>query len=130
MFSSNSTLDGVAVVFARDQEKDSQISAFIVPKNLPGFKALDRVRKLGLGGFETSPFTLTDVAIPEENLLGGESCRGKGFQILLDIISIGKLGIAVQSLGLAERALEEAVKYAGQRVQNNKPLRMFRPFKH
>jgi len=125
MFSSNSTMDGSAVVFAKDEEKDSKISAFIVPKNSKGYQSEERVRKIGLSGFETAPFTLTNVAVPEENLLGGEAQRGKGFQILLDIISVGKLGIAAQSLGLAERALEEAVKYAGQRTQQQKPLRMF-----
>jgi alkylation response protein AidB-like acyl-CoA dehydrogenase len=121
MFSSNSTHDGVAVVFAK--EGANQISAFIVPKNAPGFKRGERVRKMALGGFETAPFTLDDVTVPEENLLGGEAQRGKGFQILLDVISIGKLGIAAQSLGLAERALEEAIKYAGQRTKADKPLR-------
>ncbi|HKU73756.1 MAG TPA: acyl-CoA dehydrogenase family protein [Pyrinomonadaceae bacterium] len=122
MFSSNSTHDGVAIVFAKENE--NQISAFIVPKNVPGFKREERVRKMGLGGFETAPFTLTNVFVPDENLLGGDAQRGKGFQILLDIISIGKLGIAAQSLGLAQRALEEAIKYAGQRTKSDKPLRM------
>jgi len=121
MFSSNSTHDGVAIVFAK--ENGNQISAFIVPKNSPGFKREERVRKMGLGGFETAPFTLTNVFVPEENLLGGDAQRGKGFQILLDIISIGKLGIAAQSLGLAQRALEEAIKYAGQRTKSEKPIR-------
>ena len=122
MFSSNSTHEGVAIVFAKENE--NQVSAFIVPKNSPGFKREERVRKMGLGGFETAPFTLTNVFVPDENLLGGESQRGKGFQILLDIISIGKLGIAAQSLGLAQRALEEAIKYAGQRKKSDKPIRM------
>lgn len=122
MFSSNSTHDGVAIVFAKENE--NQVSAFIVPKNSPGFKREERVRKMGLGGFETAPFTLTNVFVPEENLLGGEAQRGKGFQILLDIISIGKLGIAAQSLGLAQRALEEAIKYASQRKKSEKPIRM------
>ncbi|HET6976577.1 MAG TPA: acyl-CoA dehydrogenase family protein [Pyrinomonadaceae bacterium] len=121
MFSSNSTHDGVAIVFAKENE--NQISAFIVPKNSPGFKREERVRKMGLGGFETAPFTLNNVFVPEENLLGGEAQRGKGFQILLDIISIGKLGIAAQSLGLAQRALSEAIKYAGDRKKSDKPLR-------
>lgn len=121
MFSSNSTHDGVAIVFAKENE--NQISAFIVPKNSPGFKREERVRKMGLGGFETAPFTLTNVFVPEENLLGGDAQRGKGFQILLDIISIGKLGIAAQSLGLAQRALSEAIKYAGDRKKSEKPLR-------
>lgn len=122
MFSSNSTHDGVAIVFAKENE--NQISAFIVPKNSPGFNREERVRKMGLGGFETAPFTLVDVEIPEENLLGGQAQRGKGFQILLDVISIGKLGIAAQSLGLAQRALEEAIRYAGQRTKSGKPIRM------
>src|SRR5262249_917436 len=121
MFSSNSTHDGVAIVFAKENE--NHISAFIVPKNSPGFGREERVRKMALGGFETAPFTLTDVVVPEENLLGGQAQRGKGFQILLDVISIGKLGIAAQSLGLAQRALEEAIKYAGQRTKSDKPLR-------
>lgn len=122
MFSSNSTHAGIAIVFAR--ESGNQISAFIVPKDSPGFKREERVKKMALGGFETAPFTLVDVAVGEANLLGGPAQRGKGFQILLDVISIGKLGIAAQSLGLAQRALEEAISYAGQRTRSDKPLRM------
>jgi alkylation response protein AidB-like acyl-CoA dehydrogenase len=122
MFSSNSTHDGVAIVFAKENE--NQVSAFIVPKNSPGFKREERVRKMGLGGFETAPFTLANVFVPDDHLLGGDAQRGKGFQVLLDIISIGKLGIAAQSLGLAQRALEEAIKYASQRKNSDKPLRM------
>ena len=121
MFSSNSTHEGVAIVFAK--EGANQISAFIVPKDTPGFKREERVRKMALGGFETAPFTLVDVVVPEENMLGGAAQRGKGFQILLDVISIGKLGIAAQSLGLAQRALDEAIRYAGQRTKSDKPLR-------
>jgi alkylation response protein AidB-like acyl-CoA dehydrogenase len=122
MFSSNSTHDGVAIVFAK--ENDKQISAFIVPKNSPGFQREERVRKMALGGFETAPFSLVGVVVPDANLLGGEAQRGKGFQILLDVISIGKLGIAAQSVGLAQRALEEAIGYAGQRRKSDKPLRL------
>jgi len=125
MFSSNSTLDGVAIVFAKDVEKGNEISAFVVPKNSRGFEVEAPVKKMGLGGFETAPYTLNSVAVPSENVVGGEACRGKGFQILLDMISVGKLGIAAQSLGMAERALDESVKYAGERRQLNKPLRMF-----
>jgi alkylation response protein AidB-like acyl-CoA dehydrogenase len=121
MFSSNSTHDGIAIVFAKDNE--NQISAFIVSKNTPGFQREERVRKMALGGFETAPFSLVNVVVPEANLLGGEAQRGKGFQILLDVISIGKLGIAAQSLGLAQRALEEAIRYAGRRTKSDKPLR-------
>lgn len=125
MFSSNSTLEGIAIVFAKDREKDDQISAFIIPKNSPGFTGGKSVRKMAMGGFETAPFSLSDVVIPEENVVGGEDNRGKGFEILLDMISIGKLGIAAQSLGIAEKALDEAAKYSSERIQRNKPIRMY-----
>ncbi len=125
MFSSNSTLDGIAIVFARDEEREGSISAFIVPKHATGFETGSLISKSGLNGFETAPFTLNGVSIPEENVVGGEAGRGKGFAMLLDIISIGKMGIAAQSLGMAERALEESLEYAAHRKQLNKPLRMF-----
>ena len=124
-FSSDLTVEDFAIVFAKDTEKDSQISAFIVPKNSNGFRNGEFVSNTGLGGFVIKPFTLTDVVVPEENVIGGEGVRGKGLELLLDIIPIGKLGIAARSLGLAERALEEAIKYSSERVQRKKPIQTY-----
>jgi alkylation response protein AidB-like acyl-CoA dehydrogenase len=125
MFASNSTLGGAAIIFAKDKEQDDRITAFVVAKHGEGYRPGTPVRKMGLGGFETAPFVLDGYRVAEDGVLGGEAMRGRGFDVLLDMITIGKLGIAAQSLGLAGRALREAVTYAGQRRQLNKPLRMF-----
>jgi alkylation response protein AidB-like acyl-CoA dehydrogenase len=125
IFITNSTLPGYLVVFCKDVEKDGKITNIIVPKNTTGYSAKKHVSKMGMHGMEVADIVLDNVRVPFENTTGGESRRGKGFDILTTEISIGKLGISAQCVGMAQAALDESVKYAKQREQQGKPIAKF-----
>lgn len=95
------------------------ISAFIVEKNTPGLIIGKDEHKMGLHGSRTVQLTFEDMKVPAENLLGNE---GQGFKIAMANLDVGRIGIAAQSLGVAEAALEKSVEYSKQRVQFGKPI--------
>lgn len=95
------------------------ISAFIVEKDTPGFSVGKKEKKMGLHGSNTCELIFEDAIVPAENLLGQE---GEGFKILMSNLDVGRIGIAAQSLGIAEAALEDAIHYAKERQQFGKPI--------
>lgn len=125
IFITNSSLPGYIVVFCKDVEKDNKITNIIVPKDVEGYYTPKLVEKLGMNGMEVADVILEDVRVPFENATGGEAGRGKGFTILTTEIAIGKLGISAECLGMAQGALDVAVKYAKERVQRGKPISNF-----
>ena len=114
----------VFVVFAMtDKSKGTKgISAFIVESSFPGFSVGKHEEKMGLHGSPTAEIVFTDMIVPKENMLGRE---GKGFNIAMQTLDGGRIGIAAQSLGIAEGALEEAKAYTKGRVQFGKPISKF-----
>lgn len=98
------------------------ISAFIVESKWEGFSTGAHENKMGIRGTETSDLIFQNVKIPKGNLIGKE---GKGFNIALNTLDVGRIGVAAQALGIAQGALDEAVKYVKERVQFNKPLAKF-----
>ena len=95
------------------------VSAFIVEKNTPGFIVGKDEHKMGLHGSKTVQLTFEDAKVPVENLLGQE---GEGFKIAMANLDVGRIGIAAQSLGIAEAATEAAIAYSKERVQFGKPI--------
>lgn len=79
------------------------ISAFIVEKDTPGLKIGKKEGKMGLHGSSTTEIIFEQARVPEANLLGTE---GMGFTIAMSNLEVGRIGIAAQSIGLAEAALE------------------------
>jgi acyl-CoA dehydrogenase len=110
------------IVFARtdpNEKGSSGISAFIVEKGAPGLIIGKDEKKMGLHGSRTVQIMFEDAKVPAENLLGEE---GKGFKIAMANLDSGRIGIAAQSLGIAEAALEHATAYAKERIQFGKPI--------
>src|SRR5436305_5089917 len=98
-----------------DKSKGSHgISALSLEKGMPGFKPGKKENKLGMRASDTSEVTFSDCHVPQENLLGPE---GEGFTGSLKILDGGRISIAALALGMAEGALEAAIKYAKQRKQ-------------
>ncbi len=89
-----------------------KLNAFIVERDSPGFQVSKLEEKMGLHSSLTAEITLTDCRVPARNLLGRE---GQGASIALNCLDHSRIGIAAQAVGLAQRALEEAVRYAKQR---------------
>lgn len=117
--------DALAMILFTAAGADSnkkKLNAFIVEKGFPGFKISKIEEKLGLHSSPTAEIVLEDCQIPQENLLGEE---GNGAAIALHSLDGSRIGIAAQSVGLAERALQEAVQYAKQREAFGKKISEF-----
>ena len=91
-----------------------EISAFIVEKTDPGFTQGKHEKKMGIRGSSTCDLIFEDCIIPKDRMLGK---KGEGFKIAMKTLDGGRLGIAAQSVGIAQSALDEAVKYAKERKQ-------------
>jgi len=98
------------------------ISAFILERGTPGFSIGKTEEKMGARGVPASELILEDARIPVENLLGKE---GEGLKIALGAINLTRLTVGSQAIGIAQGALEFAVKYAKQRIQFGKPIAQF-----
>lgn len=106
-----------------DRSKGTRgISAFIVEKDTPGFTFGATERKMGIRASATRELIFRDCRVPKKNLLGRE---GDGFKIAMTTLDGGRIGVAAQALGIAQRALDEAVKYAKERHQFDKPISSF-----
>lgn len=98
------------------------ISAFIVEKGTPGFRAGKKENKLGLRASDTAELVFEDCRIPKAQCVGKP---GDGFISCLRILDMGRIGIAAISVGLAQGAFEAAMSYARQRKQFGKPIGAF-----
>ena len=123
-FTTNGHYADVCVAMAvTDKSKASHgISAFIIEKGTPGFKPGKKENKLGLRASDTSEVIFSDCRVPQENLLGDE---GEGFTGSLKILDGGRISIAALALGMAQGALDAAIKYAKQRKQFGQPISEF-----
>ena len=121
VFITNGGEADVYIVFAstNSEAKTRGISAFIVEKGTPGLIVGKDEKKMGLHGSRTVQLTFDNCRVPASNLLGQE---GEGFKIAMANLDVGRIGIAAQSLGIAEAALEAATVYAKERVQFGKAI--------
>ena len=110
----NGSVAGVLIVFAKTDPAagGKGITAFLVEPNFPGFRAGRHEEKMGQRTSPSVEIILNDCEVPVENRLGEE---GQGLKIALSGLDGGRIGIAALSVGLAQGAMEEAVKYAKQR---------------
>ena len=125
IFITNGGEADIYVVFARtdkDAEKHHGISAFIIEKGTPGFSFGKKEAKMGIRSSPTMELIFENCSIPAANLLGSE---GQGFAIAMKTLDGGRIGIASQALGIAQGALDAAVKYAKERVQFGSPIARF-----
>ena len=121
MFITNGGEADVYIVFAStDSTKRTRgITAFIVDKDTPGLVIGKDEKKMGLHGSRTVELAFENVRVKEENRLGEE---GEGFKIAMANLDVGRIGIASQSLGIAEASLQAATAYAKEREQFGKPI--------
>jgi alkylation response protein AidB-like acyl-CoA dehydrogenase len=115
---------GLTIVTAVTDENKRHhgISAFLIEKDTPGFSAGNEEDKMGLCASDTTDLFLNDCRVPAENLLAGE---GDGFMIAMKALDGGRIGIAAQSIGVAQAAFDAAVKYAKTREQFGRMISKF-----
>ena len=113
-----------AVVYAKtDMSMGTRgISAFIVDMMQEGVSCGKPEKKMGVVGCATSDIILENVRVHKDNLLGQE---GKGFINAMKTLDTGRMGVAAQSIGVAQGCLDEAIKYAKERKQFGRPIAKF-----
>ena len=117
-------ISGVVCITARTSENSDgpEISNLIVPSGTPGYEPGEPYRKMGWNASDTRPLSFTDCRVPGENLLGR---RGAGFKQFLQVLDIGRIGVAAMGVGLAQGALDEALAYAKERRAFGRPIAKF-----
>ena len=113
-----------AVVYAKTDMSmgNKGISAFIVDMKQEGVSCGKPEKKMGVVGCATSDIILENVRVHKDNLLGQE---GKGFINAMKTLDTGRMGVAAQSIGVAQGCLDEAIKYAKERKQFGRPIAKF-----
>ncbi|MEV7889405.1 acyl-CoA dehydrogenase family protein [Streptomyces sp. NPDC002817] len=116
MFITNGTWADVVLLFARSTDAPGHkgVSAFLIPTDTPGLSRRTIHGKLGLRGQTTAELVLEDVRVPATAMLAPE---GKGFSVAMSALAKGRMSVAAGCVGLAQAALDAAVKYAGEREQ-------------
>ena len=95
---------------------------FIVENGTPGYEQGEPYRKMGWHASDTRPLTFDDCRVPQESLLG---IRGAGFKQFLQVLDIGRIGVAAMGVGLAQGALDQALAYARERRAFGRPIAKF-----
>ncbi len=102
-----------------DEPGGRGVSAFLVPRDLPGLTVGPPEKKMGQKGAHVCDVHFDDVPVPAANRLGEE---GEGFRIAMKVLDRGRLHIAAVCVGVAERLIADTVAYAGERRQFGKPI--------
>ena len=110
-------ISGVVCITARTGPEE--ISNLIVPNGTPGYEQGEPYRKMGWNASDTRPLSFDGARVPEGNLLGP---RGMGFRQFLQVLDIGRIGVAAMGVGLAQGALDEALAYAKERRAFGQPI--------
>ena len=124
IFITNAGYAHVYIIMAMtDKSKGTKgISAFIVDMKQEGVSCGKPEKKMGVVGCATSDIILENVRVHKDNLLGQE---GKGFINAMKTLDTGRMGVAAQSIGVAQGCLDEAIKYAKERKQFGRPIAKF-----
>lgn len=124
MFITNGGLAEIFLVFANTRKTGGirGLTAFIVPKDTPGFSVGKKENKMGIRPSNTTELVLQDVVIPESYRVGRE---GEGFRIAMNTLDSARPFVGAVSVGIAQAALDCAVKYAKERRQFGQPIASF-----
>jgi alkylation response protein AidB-like acyl-CoA dehydrogenase len=128
-FTTNAHYADVCVGMAMTDRAAAQhgISAFILEKNTPGFRAGKKENKLGLRASATGEVIFSDCRLSQDQMLGKQ---GEGFVDSLRILDGGRVSIAALSIGMAQGAYDAALKYAKLRRQFGRPISEFQAIQH
>jgi alkylation response protein AidB-like acyl-CoA dehydrogenase len=109
----------VVFVSTKPKLKSKGISCLLVERGAEGFSIGVNEKKMGLKGSDTRELSFSDCKIPKENLLGKEN---EGFKIALSLLDPSRIAVGAQSIGIAQAAFDEALKYSKERVQFGQPI--------
>jgi butyryl-CoA dehydrogenase len=98
------------------------MTAFIVEKGTPGFSFGKNEEKMAFGSLPNRELIFQDCLVPKENLLGRER---RGFRVAMETLTVGRIGMGIGAVGVAQAAFDCALPYAKQRIQFGKPISSF-----
>jgi acyl-CoA dehydrogenase len=125
-FITNAPQAGMFTLMARtnpDEPRASGITAFIVDAKAPGISFGRRDRKMGQKGAHTCDVIFEDVKVPAENIIGGK--EGVGFKTAMKVLDKGRIHLAAICVAVAQRMLDDALRYAMEREQFDQPIGEF-----
>ena len=132
MWVTNGLLSGVVFVLMRTDREASPphrgLTCFIAEKEpgnpeCPGLHVPPKIKKLGYKGVESTELVFDGYRCPADMILGGEEAGlNKGFAQMMDALEVGRVNVAARGVGIAQRALELALKYAQERRTFGKPI--------
>ncbi|TET96756.1 MAG: acyl-CoA dehydrogenase [Candidatus Zixiibacteriota bacterium] len=123
-FVTNAEYASVLIVFAKTDPEAGRkgISCFVVDKDSDGITLGKAEKKCGIKASDTREISFVDAKVPKENLLGNP---GEGFRMAVTILNSGRIGVSFQAIGIAQAALNEAIKYSKERKQFGQPIANF-----
>jgi acyl-CoA dehydrogenase len=123
MFITNASVADFLVVFCltepQEKARHKRHSCIVVETDRPGYKATKLKGKLGIRASDTAEVVLQDLRVPRGNLIG---TRGEGFQQFMEFFNRTRLHVAAQGVGVAQNALDKAIRHVKNRVQFGNPL--------
>ena len=120
--------DVYTVIAITDKSKGARgASAFIVEKGTPGFAFGKKENKMGIRASSTTELIFNDCRIPKENIIAKE---GMGFIVAMKTLDSSRTGVGAQGVGVAQGAIDEAIKFARHRVQFGQPVTSFQAVQH
>jgi alkylation response protein AidB-like acyl-CoA dehydrogenase len=132
MWVTNGLRSGLVFVLVRTdpsaEPRHRGLTCFVAEKepgaaSNPGLTVPPQIHKLGYKGVESTELVFDGFATPATSILGGEeSGLGRGFSQMMDALEVGRVNVAARGVGIAQRALELALRYAQQRVTFGKPI--------
>ncbi|MBI4042566.1 MAG: acyl-CoA dehydrogenase family protein [Deltaproteobacteria bacterium] len=118
-FITNGPVGETFVVYARTGSQRTNLTSFIVEKGFEGFSVGKKIHKLGMRGSPTSELIFKDCKVSAQNIVGKE---GGGVPMMMNTLDVERTTIAGISLGIAQAALEQSLKYSSERKQFEEPI--------
>jgi acyl-CoA dehydrogenase len=127
-FITNAPEAGLFTVFARTdpESRDARgVSAFVVEADTPGISVGATDKKMGQKGAHTADVTFEDVRVSADAIIGGPAKEGQGFKTAMKVLDRGRLHISAVCVGVAERLIDDSLRYAMERKQFGQPIAEF-----
>jgi len=117
----------VIIATTRPNKGARGFTAFIVEKGTKGFSVGQSFDKMGFSGLSNVELVFDDCRVPKANILNQE---GRGFRVAMETFDVGRIGVGIGALGVAESAYEKALQYSKERIQFDKPISSFQAVQH
>jgi butyryl-CoA dehydrogenase len=117
----------VVIANANPEKGMRGLTAFIMEKGMEGFEIGKNEKKMGFASVPNTELIFQDARVPKENVLGRE---GRGFRVAMDLLDVGRIGMAIGAVGLSQKAYDDGVAYSLVREQFGRKISEFQAIQH